>query len=309
MLRFPEIILRPYPLPLNNRNLLTAPAVYGLIIAFLLWFFAPFGLNSAPPFGLRVIIAAQFGFITFLGSMFCLISLLLLRAVAWVKEENWTVGKEVLWLLFNFIVIGFMNFTFVVFKGWSAFDLGDVVKMQFITLFVGIWPVSVGVVLKHNRLLKEALQSAEGLRLQWKQEHIDLNDRSKDSSSVDYTDNIDVTILGSNRGEKLNFQLNDLLFIQASGNYLEVYLKNAPSFRPVLLRNTISDMENQLSRFSNIKRCHRSYMVNLGNAQEVQASAQGLSIVFSDLNRQIPVSKTYANSFSSANEAVAKGMP
>ena len=76
-------------------------------------------------------------------------------------------------------------------------------------------------------------------------------------------------------------KINDILFIKAEGNYLEIYLNKGDKH---LIRSTVKNFMQFLSEFSFFQ-CHKSYIINLENIDVV-------SYTFVKIREQeIPLSK------------------
>ena len=65
--------------------------------------------------------------------------------------------------------------------------------------------------------------------------------------------------------------INNLLFIQAASNYVEVHYLENGNLKKKLIRNTLSKIEQQLP-FDNLKKCHRSYLANLNLIEKFNSS-------------------------------------
>ena len=73
--------------------------------------------------------------------------------------------------------------------------------------------------------------------------------------------------------------LDQFLFIKAANNYVEVNYLEGEDVKKYLLRNSIRNMEQQLTSAS-IKRCHRSYIVNMDQVGRITGNAQGHKLHF-----------------------------
>ena len=80
-----------------------------------------------------------------------------------------------------------------------------------------------------------------------------------------------------NENDKIDFSLNfdQLIFIKAANNYVEINYSEGEQVKKHLLRNSIKNIDEQLD-FPSIKRCHRSYLVNMDKAGRITGNAQGL---------------------------------
>ena len=96
---------------------------------------------------------------------------------------------------------------------------------------------------------------------------------------------------------RLSVKLDDLLYLEASENYVTIhYLDHAEPGR-LLLRNSMKRMEELLSEYPVI-RCHRSFMVNINRIRLVKKVKTGLVVELSaPFTIRIPVSETYRSRF------------
>ena len=83
--------------------------------------------------------------------------------------------------------------------------------------------------------------------------------------------------------EQVKVLFEDILYIEAAGNYLNFFLKND---QKILTRSTISDIQIQLPR-SHFTRVHRSYIV--ANDKVDKYNKQAVFIGF----KEIPIGNTY----------------
>jgi len=102
-----------------------------------------------------------------------------------------------------------------------------------------------------------------------------------------------VNILDENDELHIAIDLDQLLFIKSADNYAAVYYVKDNKIRKELVRTTLKRLETQLDEFP-IRRCHRSYMVNINKISVSMKSNQGLSLALKDYPEEtIPVSKNY----------------
>jgi len=100
-----------------------------------------------------------------------------------------------------------------------------------------------------------------------------------------------------NGDTRLTLLLNDLLYLEASENYVIIHYLNHNKPERMLLRNSMKRMEEQLSDFPVI-RCHRSYMVNLPQVRLAKKTKTGMIIeLTTSMPIRLPVSETYKNQF------------
>ena len=92
---------------------------------------------------------------------------------------------------------------------------------------------------------------------------------------------------------RLSVKIENLLYLEASDNYVIIHYLNKEKVSHFLLRNTLKNIEDSL-KGTEIIRCHRSYIVNFEKIKIIKKDKDGLQLEF-DLPSaiDIPVSKSY----------------
>ena len=91
---------------------------------------------------------------------------------------------------------------------------------------------------------------------------------------------------------KLSVDIDNLFFIEAADNYVNIYYSNKDKISKFCLRNSLKNMENMNP---NLIRCHRSYMVNFSKVKVLRKEKEGLVIELDSKDiPDIPISKTYS---------------
>jgi DNA-binding LytR/AlgR family response regulator len=120
-----------------------------------------------------------------------------------------------------------------------------------------------------------------------------FNNATHDNNS----DNALVQFPDENGNIRLSIQLSDILYLVSIDNYVEIYYQiDGGEVRKELLRNSLKKLEEYLCHLP-IKRCHRSYMVNLENISLIKKMAKKRVAIIKGRNQIIPISKTYLEQF------------
>lgn len=92
---------------------------------------------------------------------------------------------------------------------------------------------------------------------------------------------------------RLSVKKENLLYLESSDNYVNIYYQHKEKISKFLLRNTMKKME-ELFQNTEIIRCHRSYMVNFEKVKIIRKDKEGLQLEL-DLQSalDIPVSRSY----------------
>lgn len=99
-----------------------------------------------------------------------------------------------------------------------------------------------------------------------------------------------VVLVGENKNEVLHLKKDELLFVGAIENYVEICFTQNGSVASKTFRQTLSNVHRQLPF---LEQCHRSFLVNFGNIKAISGNSQGAKIVFDVGEKEIPLSKTY----------------
>jgi len=101
----------------------------------------------------------------------------------------------------------------------------------------------------------------------------------------------EVTLTGTTN-ESVSLDIYDLLYIEAVGNYVKVVIKQGDAAHPHMLRSTMKQMEDTLQTYPMIVRCHRAFLVNLGQVEQISSNSHAMQLVMRHSHDAIPVSRS-----------------
>jgi hypothetical protein len=92
---------------------------------------------------------------------------------------------------------------------------------------------------------------------------------------------------------RFSVKWENLLYLEASDNYVNIYYLNKDKVSHFLLRNTLKKMDD-LFKGTEVIRTHRSYMVNFSKIKIIRKDKDGLKLEFDHpVSIDIPVSKSF----------------
>jgi hypothetical protein len=101
----------------------------------------------------------------------------------------------------------------------------------------------------------------------------------------------EITLTGTTN-ESVTLQISHLLFIEAVGNYVKVnYLRN-DQVHTDMLRATMKQMEETLQGYPMIVRCHRAFLVNIGQVEEIISHSGSTQLLIRHCHESLPVSRS-----------------
>ena len=101
----------------------------------------------------------------------------------------------------------------------------------------------------------------------------------------------ELTLTGTTN-ESVMLQISHLLYIEAVGNYVKVnYLRN-DQVHTDMLRATMKQMEETLQGFPMIVRCHRAFLVNLGQVEQIISHSGSTHLLIKHCHESLSVSRS-----------------
>ena len=99
-------------------------------------------------------------------------------------------------------------------------------------------------------------------------------------------------LLRGTTNESVTLQISHLLFIEAVGNYVKVnHLRNG-QVHTDMLRTTMKQMEETLQCYPMIVRCHRAFLVNLGQVEQIVSHSGSTQLLIKHCHESLPVSRS-----------------
>ncbi len=209
------------------------------------------------------------------------------KAIKYIKprNRNWNFKFEVLWLLFNTLVLCILG-------AWLSHIFIRLYNLEFTTdkiaiIFLAILSYFFILYLfKNIQVIVETINTAYELNNNLIKYHKTLDKETNDKQHGQY-----IIIPSDSDKEKLKVNIDELLYISASSNYIEVYWEENGEFKKKLLRNTLKKIQNLFSGHDEFFRCHRSSLVNLKKIETITGNSQGYKLKFPN-EAYINVSRT-----------------
>ena len=143
-----------------------------------------------------------------------------------------------------------------------------------------------------NRYLAAELEDTRLLNEQLKK----LQTSDQDPQIIEEATNQDPQItLEGTTNEHVSLEISNLLYIEAVGNYVRVCQLQDNGVHTHMLRATMKQMEDTLEAYPMIVRCHRAFMVNLGQVEQISSNSRAMQLVMRYSHDAIPVSRSNVN--------------
>ena len=201
------------------------------------------------------------------------------------NPEDWTVLKELLSVVISLIGMGIA----VYFSGflleapiqrWNLNTFFDSVISAFLIFVV---PLSFFSVINYRYLLVSDIIKQ-------------FNTSSTYLTSSGESEEL-IRIVSQLKKEELSFYPNQFIYAESDGNYTAFHLKLGNQIRSRIIRNSISNIEQQLSAIPFLFRTHRAFIVNLKMIDSQKGNTLGYRLKLSGIDNEIPVSRQKTRDF------------
>lgn len=198
------------------------------------------------------------------------------------QTEIWTVGKEIFFVFTIVLTIAITN-SFIdayLFYPEEAFDFIRFLKVVLSTLIVSIIPLGVFVMIS-QRLSYNKLKTQSNILNSAIEEHKITTDT-----------NTKLKLSGQGKYEELDLEINNLLYIESTGNYCDVIFLKGDRVQKRTFRITLKHLQQQINLPDTIIKTHRSYLVNLNHIIHAKGNAQGYQLSIKGIHDfYVPVSR------------------
>ncbi|WP_114791916.1 LytTR family DNA-binding domain-containing protein [Niabella yanshanensis] len=274
---------------------------FGLFVFLFLFLFQPFSLNlfdTKKLLYVTLVYGAATGAVILCGGWIF---------SKWITpkldDEKWTLGKQIMWNVLLMVFITLLNVYVTQLMHQTVLPLWWWLVMLKWVLMLGVLPVAVAELIAYNQHLRHHLKTATQLsRLVRQPPAVAPGSSTHVSASGTLThqnvvapsneDNGPLILTGDNQGEKLELLHDNLLAVQALDNYVNVFWEADDQLRSTLLRNTLTNIAEQVSDAAHMYRSHRSWLVNVQRVARVDGNAQGLKLSVELMDQQVPVSRS-----------------
>ncbi|MGK6342143.1 LytR/AlgR family response regulator transcription factor [Chryseobacterium sp. DT-3] len=261
-----------YPKSESYKEILLSSVAAGILIYIFLIVFQPFGTDN---FRHQYKYLLLFPYSVIFGLAFFAANLSIIRF------RDWNIGSELLkvtGILFSASILSYFYNT--LFISHVTLSFSNYLYMFLYCLALGI-PISTIYILSRYIYLKSTYEKTT------KEVSPQLVEQNK---SIGAAFNKSLSISANNTD--LQIPEENFICAQSMENYCSIYFLENGQMRKLVIRISLSKLLNQLQTDS-IKRCHRSYIVNLNKVKNLKGNAQGYRLFLSDIDFEIPVSRSF----------------
>ena len=199
------------------------------------------------------------------------------------SDRSWKVYKQILWAIWQLLCVGVANLTYGVAVGAFPLTFLSFLKLELYVVLCSILPIMIVILIRQNYLVRKNSSTAESIN-----EEIHLHPKHPDTTNEEKV----VVLTAENNRDQLKIPPSDIVFISAEENYAEVVTEKEGKTGKLLIRSTLSRIEETLKPNRAFFRCHRAYVVNTERIVSVEGNSQGCRLHLSGTQELIPVSRS-----------------
>jgi len=241
-------------------------------------FFQPFPLGMLD-YNNRLLYVTGFGAIYFLLSWIILI-LLPISFTKWLKLSEWESGPPVILVLLLLAITSTAFAFYIRFVGKIPLSMYILFKI----VLVNLLPL---LILK----LLYKVRSMENTILILQEQNKTLISRLVEDEKAVGEDEFEV--ISENKSEKLSLKFRNIVFVKSADNYIEIYYMENGQLVKKMIRNTMKNIESQISHYKMFVRCHRTRMVNILYIAKLLRDYSGYFLKMNCTDEKIPVSRQF----------------
>ena len=136
--------------------------------------------------------------------------------------------------------------------------------------------------LEETRLLNEELKKVQ-------ESKVDDSDNVQNNATSPVDSSLTLT---GTTNESVTLQISQLLYIEAVGNYVKVSHLRDNQVHADMLRATMKQMEETLQDYPMIVRCHRAFLVNLSQVEQIISHSGSTQLIVKHCHESLPVSRS-----------------
>jgi hypothetical protein len=276
---------KPYPLETNIWYHIRFHLFMAMFVAFILIVFQPFGIVfwQDPHKTLKLI---GYGVVAFVSPTLMLVLRYVVTDIVEI-EKKYIVLDEMAWLIIVLFSVTFGNIFYSQVIGATDLSFDTFFLVFGIVLAIGIFPVTISVLLKAEKYRKINEKEAATIN-DVLHDHEPQAKETQTKVSIEEQKYIHLQL----ESKEITLGINNICYIESMSNYIRLAYVEGGNIKKEIYRSTLKSIEDQLQN-SKVIRCHRSFMVNLDYIESISGNAQGYLITLKNTDDQVNVSRNF----------------
>lgn len=219
--------------------------------------------------------------LSFAISVFLLI-IILKRISYFSNSKDWTLLKELLFIALSMFSMGITVYFIAFFveppaPRWNFPTFIDSFQNAFL---IGIIPFLIFTIINYRSFGTQTISPIVTSTIK----------------STEFAEK-SIEIISKLKKERLSFNPSELLYATSDGNYVVFYLNRNNKIEKEIIRNSMSNVEQQLCPIPFLMRTHRAFIVNVKEVRIQKGNTLGYRLKLFGIDAEIPVSRSYTQPF------------
>jgi hypothetical protein len=200
------------------------------------------------------------------------------------RKKEWNFSKEIISIILILAGTGITTYFmgFIMEEPAERWNISTFLDSCKYALFIGIIPFGFFTLINYRHLFAEEIS----------QEFVSQQAEAATAAAEEK-----IHIISRLKKEELSFFPHELLYVESDGNYVIFHLADEHKIRTELIRNSLNEIELQLSGNHYFARVHRAFIVNVKNICSTKGNTLGYRLKFFGSDVEIPVSRQNVQSF------------
>lgn len=181
-------------------------------------------------------------------------------------DENWTLGREVLMIIYQMMSIASTIWLINYLRNTASPTIDGYFGMLRTVISVGLFPYLIVLLVRHMYLMKRRLQKAAKMNI-----GLMLNDKETLSGYPIQYVNLERLIKP--------IDIKTFLSAESKGDYLLVNISKNGKIEELTVNKTLDEFESDNSHFDQLFRCHKEFLINKNRIIWVEGNAAGYKLL------------------------------
>ncbi len=207
----------------------------------------------------------------------------LLRRIPFFSDEYpWSAGKELSAIIITLSATGVAIYLagFFLEEPFNRLNLPTFLNSVRNAFLIGIIPFGFFILSNYRH---------------WPEESAIPKESAKEQNHT--AGEVPVKIISQLKKEELSFYPRELIYVASESNYVNFYLLRDNKVQKQVIRNSINNIEEQLSGIPFLFRTHRAFIVNIKQIRTKRGNSLGYQLKLIGIDEEIPVSRNNTKPF------------
>jgi hypothetical protein len=280
-LRVSKWLNKKYPQNFIMRNPYAGAMIFMVICVFFVIIYKPLQVHRSRFFSYELTVAIYCSLVAI--PLIGLVRILKLIKI-FSNPGEWTILKEIIfivtWLLGMGITVYFAGFLLE--TSGQRWNLPTFFNSLTSSFLIGIVPLLFFTIINYRYLFVT---------------EIEKNFDTDNNSELPGKPEALIRIGSRLKKEVLEFYPSQFIYAESDGNYIVFYLNVENQIKNKVIRNSINNIEQQLSSIPFFYRTHRAFIINLKKVSSQKGNTLGFRLKLTGTDTEIPVSRQKAKDF------------